>query len=343
MTNAILFGLVGVVALVLGGCTGGSATPPATVVPGPSATIAPPQNQTTYKIGASSGESSSFPVWLAIEHGIFQKYGITVEYTATGVGDTTVAALSSGDVSAAILGPSNLAGAVAGGSDLRAFSGSFPGLPYLLVTDPSINRIEDLRGKIVAIANPGGSASVAMEILLNQYGMKSGENVTPVNYGNPPVRLNSVKVGQAAATLVTGATLTQAENLKVLVDLRETDVPFQAAAIVMSEKFATANPQAAEAFVKGAWAGTRFLLDPNNKSTVVATIKKNLNLDDAAAVGAYTEAQKDFHKALPPRVSTEGVARILEVLGRDDPRLARIKAEDLIDNSIMDKLLKDGF
>jgi NitT/TauT family transport system substrate-binding protein len=318
----IFIGLVGVLALVMSGCTG----------VGPS-----------YKIGASSGESSSFPVWLAIEHGLFQKYGISVEYTATGVGDTTVAALSSGDVSAAILGPSNLAGAVATGSDLRAFSGSFPGIPYLLVTDPSINSVEDLRGKIVAIANPGGSASVAMEILLNQYGMKSGENVTLVNYGNPPVRLNSVKVGQAAATLVTGATLTQAENLKVLVDLRDTDVPFQAAAIVMSEKFSKANPQVAEAFVKGTWDGTRFLLDPNNKAKVVETIKSRLNLEDAAAEGAYNEAQKDFHKALPPRVSMDGVARIIDVLGRDNPRLATIKAEDLVDNSILDKLLKDGF
>ena len=83
--------------------------------------------------------------------------------------------------------------------------------------------------------------------------------------------------------MVTGATLTQAENLKVLVDLRDLDVPFQAAAIVMSEKFVTTNPQAAEAFVKGAWDGTRFLVDPNNKATVVESIKRNLNLDNAAA------------------------------------------------------------
>jgi NitT/TauT family transport system substrate-binding protein len=294
-------------------------------------------------MGASSPESSNLPVWLAIEQGAFQKHGINVDYVSTGVGDTTVAALLSGDVAAALLGPSNLAGAVAGGADLRAFSGVYPGVAYLLVTDPSIQTIEDLNGKVVAIANPAGSGSVATEILLNRYGLRSGQNVTFVNYGSPPSRIESVKAGQAAATLVTGATLSFMGNLKLLADLRDMDIPFQTAAVTMSEKFVKSRPDVAEAIVKGAWDGTRILLDPAKKSVVLASLKKNLNLEDAAAEEAYKEALKDFHAALPPRVSMEGVARILEVLGRDDARLAKITAADLVDNSIMDKLQKEGF
>jgi ABC-type nitrate/sulfonate/bicarbonate transport system substrate-binding protein len=200
-----------------------------------------------------------------------------------------------------------------------------------------------LKDKVFAIAGPGGSASVATRIMLNQHGLKGGQNVTLVNYGSPPSRINSVKVGQAAATLITGATLSFIGDLKLFADLRDQNIPFQGSCLTMSTKFVKAKPQVAEAIIKGMWDGTRVLLDPARKAIVLESLKKNLHLEEAAAQEAYTEALKDFKSALPPRVSVEGVAGMIEAMAIDDPRMVNIKAEELIDNSIMDKLQKEGF
>jgi hypothetical protein len=90
------------------------------------------------------------------------------------------------------------------------------------------------------------------------------------------------------------------------------------------------------------WEGTKFLLDSANKATVTDSLKRNLSLDDAGAAQSYDETIKEYQGALPPVVTPAQVAKILEVLGADNPKIEKISASDMLDTRFVDKLKKEG-
>jgi NitT/TauT family transport system substrate-binding protein len=196
--------------------TGASATPSAAAKPsaaagaGLQAAAAKPSQQApasgvkqlgNFKLGASAINSTLLPIQLAVQYGLYQKWGATVEFTPTGVGNTTVAAMESGDVAGAYINPSNVAEAVAQGSDMRSVMSIGVRSSYLLVVSPDINKVEDLKGKAFAIANPGGLASNVAEAFLENYGLKNGQNISLINLGTEPTRIPAVQSGQVAGTI----------------------------------------------------------------------------------------------------------------------------------------------
>jgi NitT/TauT family transport system substrate-binding protein len=311
----------------------------------PSVSVPPsgtPLARPTYKIGSSAINDSNLPLWLGIEQGIYARNGVNVEYVQSGTGDSTIAALTSGELSAALVGPSNVAGAVAAGSSIRTVMALTRRAQYLVVVAPEIAGIEDLRGKSMAIANPGGAAAVVAEILLNQHGMQGRKDVAYLNLGTEPDRVQAMQSGQVQAALISPTLKSKLPNAKVLMDLRDMDFPYVHSAMGMTTQFMDAQPKDAEAIVRSTWEGSKFLLDPANKAVVTDSLKRNLNLDDAGAALSYDETIKDYQGSLPPVVTPVQVAKILEVLGADNPKIEKISAGDMLDMRFVDKLQKEG-
>ena len=297
----------------------------------------------TFKVGASAVNSTLLPIQLGADYGLYAKYGATVVFNATGVGNTTVAAMQSGEVAAAFLNPSNVAEAVAAGSDIRSVMSIGKRSSYLLVVTPDITKVEDLKGKSFAIANPGGLASNVAEAFLGGYGLKNGTNVSLLNLGTEPTRIQAVQSGQVQGTIINPAFRSKIGSLEVLLDLRNLDIGFPGGALAISGKVLKGQPDAAEALVKGTWDGIKFVLDPAQKAKVVDGLQKYLKLDASQAPAAYDELQKDFTGALPPTLDPKGVTKSIDFLARSNPSVAKVTAKDVMDTTIMDKLVASGF
>jgi NitT/TauT family transport system substrate-binding protein len=338
--------------------TGASATPSAAAKPsaaagaGLQAAAAKPSQQApasgvkqlgNFKLGASAINSTLLPIQLAVQYGLYQKWGATVEFTPTGVGNTTVAAMESGDVAGAYINPSNVAEAVAQGSDMRSVMSIGVRSSYLLVVSPDINKVEDLKGKAFAIANPGGLASNVAEAFLENYGLKNGQNISLINLGTEPTRIPAVQSGQVAGTIINPAFRDKIGKLKVLLDLRDLDIGFPGGALGLSGKVLKTQPDVAEALVKGTWDGLKLVLDPAQKDKVVGGLEKYLLLEPQAADAAYGELQKDLTGALPPKLNLNGVTKSIEFLARSNPAVGKLKAEDVVDSSIVDRLIAQGY
>lgn len=360
--------LAGVVALVGTGC-GQAATPPPTAAspsttgsqpaavkapaPGsaqgttskPSAAAASGQVKSlgTFKLGASAINSSLLPIQLGADYGLYSRYGATVQFAATGVGNTTVAAMESGEVAGAFINPSNVAEAVAAGSQMRSVMSIGVRSSYLLVVTPDITKVEDLKGKAFAIANPGGLASNVAEAFLDGYGLKNGQNISLINLGTEPSRISAVQSGQVQGTIVNPAFRGKIGSLKVLLDLRDLDIGFPGGALGLSGKVLKTQPDAAEAIVKGTWDGIKLVLDPSQKDKVIGGLQKYLQLDASQAGPAYEELQKDLTGALPPKLDPKGVNKSIQFLARSNPAVGKLTAQDVMDTSIVDKLIAQGF
>jgi hypothetical protein len=103
------------------------------------------------------------------------------------------------------------------------------------------------------------------------------------------------------------------------------------------------QPDVAEALVKGTWDGLKLVLDPAQKDKVVGGLEKYLLLEPQAADAAYGELQKDLTGALPPKLNLNGVTKSIEFLARSNPAVGKLKAEDVVDSSIVDRLIAQGY
>lgn len=295
-----------------------------------------------FKIGASAINSSLLPIELGVDHGLYATYGINAEFNPTGLGNTTVAAMESGEIAAAFVNPSNVAEAVAAGSAVRSVMSIGMRPSYLIVVTPEITKPEDLKGKSFAIANPGGQASVVAEIFLSQHGLKNGTNVTLLNLGTEPNRVQAVQSGQVAGTLINPTFKDRIGNLKVLLDLREQDMGVAGASLAVAGPILK-QTEVTQALVKGTWKGIELVVDRSQKDKVIAGLKKYLKMEGPAAESAYEEMQKDFQGALPPKLDPAGVAKSMEVLSGANPALKTLDPKKVVDNSIVDRLVAEGF
>jgi ABC-type nitrate/sulfonate/bicarbonate transport system substrate-binding protein len=235
-----------------------------------------------------------------------------------------------------------VAEAVAAGSDIRAVMSIGTRASYLLVGTPDIAKVEDLKGKSFAVANPGGQASIVAELFLARYGFKNGSNITFINLGTEPNRVQAVQSGQVQATLINPGFRDKIGSLKVLMDLRDLDLGIPGGSLAISGKVLK-QPVAAQALVQGTWDGMKLVLDPGQKDKVVEGLKKYLQFEAGAAESAYQELQKDFQGALPPKLEAGGVAKAMDLLAASNASLKSVKAEDVVDSSIVDKLVSQGY
>ena len=135
--------------------------------------------------GAMSG--NTVPLWLAKEQGFFRKYGLDPQLIFIIAGRAAQAMLS-GEINIGVIGATHVTNAVTSGGDMTMLLGLETKLDYFLVTHPSIQSGEGLKGKKVAIGTPSGTASLAAYVGLDYLGLVPGET-TSLSWGSerPPI------------------------------------------------------------------------------------------------------------------------------------------------------------
>jgi len=106
----------------------------------------------TLNVAYSATSGTFSPLWVAADQGLFAKYGLDVRITYIQGNRVLMAALTAGEVQLYQGAAEGLIRFISGGGDglLIASQYNFVG-HYVLMTDPSIARLEDLRGKRIAI------------------------------------------------------------------------------------------------------------------------------------------------------------------------------------------------
>ncbi len=111
---------------------------------------------------------------LALNETFLGKDGTKVEYTTFNAGPSVIEAMKGGALDVSYIGPNPaIAGYTStGGTLLRIVSGVTSG-GAALVVKPSINSIEDLRGKKIATPQLGNTQDVAIRAFLKEKGFKT--------------------------------------------------------------------------------------------------------------------------------------------------------------------------
>jgi len=150
------------------------------------------------RAGVIAGLAENVFQYLGQERGFFRDEGIDVEFIEFQAGGPMLKALIAGELDLAESGFGPLPPAVAQGAEIKLVGAAKPGLNFALYTKRSIDRLEDLYGKSVGIADPGSFVHQLMVALLEERGLDP-EKLNYANIGSSPAIFRAVLAGKVDA------------------------------------------------------------------------------------------------------------------------------------------------
>ena len=136
--------------------------------------------------------STSYPLIMAQKKGYFRAEGFDVELIPMS-GGLAVKTLMAGEVN---LTSAGTLVATMQGAKLRLLMAFIRQLPYDLVAAPEIKRVEDLRGKKVAVADRGSVTFMVARSILQGHGLEVDKDVTILALGRPDVRYQALLIAE---------------------------------------------------------------------------------------------------------------------------------------------------
>ena len=287
--------------------------------------------KTKLTLAYSTTGPTAVGLWMAKELGAFDKYGADPNLIFISSSPVMVPALISGDVQGGIAGANAVISAVLGGASIVSVA-SLANHPYLrLWVQPEINRLEDLRGKTLGVSRFGATTDNLTRILLRKVGLEGGVNLRQLG--------GTVEVGLAfrhrqidGAVL---ATLRTDAQYRILANLAELGIQYSMGLLVVSRDFYRRSPENLANIMRAYVEGVAAIRE--QKQMALKTIARYTRLKEAKPIEEiYDDAAK--YVDIVPRVEPEALSATLEFMGKKG-----LPIETFADNSIVDRLVREGF
>ncbi|MBI4525846.1 MAG: ABC transporter substrate-binding protein [Deltaproteobacteria bacterium] len=296
-------------------------------------------------VGYSAISADNLPAWLAKEAGIFQRNGLDVGVVFFTGGSTAILALVSGDVPITqVSGPGLVSSALAG-ADAVYIAGGVTSLNYVLVGKPGVTSPEQLKGGSVAISRFGSATDSIARFALKQIGLIPGKDVTIVQVGTVPDRLNAALTGKVTAAVLNPPSSFMAEKrgLAVLADVAKMGLVFQHTAPATTRKFIREHQDTVRRYVKShVEAVARIWTD---KEGTIKLLSKFLGgrVDRDILERSRNDNLTDALLSKKQYPTLEGLKTVLDELAERDPRAKTAKPEQFVDLTFIQELNQSGY
>jgi len=145
------------------------------------------------------------------------KRGLKLEIVPLKNGATAHKALLAGELDSIESSPGATILAGARGADIKIVGCDWPGVPHGLMVKSTISKVEDLKGKTIAVAAPGSLPNLLINAILEQHKIPASE-VRFANLGGDLDRFKALTAGVADAGIVAGEFMAIApKDLRMLV------------------------------------------------------------------------------------------------------------------------------
>lgn len=297
------------------------------------------------KLAVSTATPHNTPLWVAKDKKIFDKYGVDVQLIFVMGGALVSQMLAAGEIQIAANAPAALVSLIAGGENIAMFLGISNTSPFTLVSQPSIKKAVDLKGKRLGTARFGGSSHVSALIALDHLNLDAKrDNIILLQTGLDPERMAALEQKALdAAMLQRLATKTMLnKGYAQLLSLNQAKIPYQNTVLAARREYMSSHAKVFESFTRAVVEGYAYVFNKENKQAVKEVIARNLRLPSAdAAEDFYLEAQEELDRKPYPTV--EGTRTVIKFVGERNPKVASLKAEEIVDLSWLKKLDDEGF
>jgi ABC-type nitrate/sulfonate/bicarbonate transport system substrate-binding protein len=286
----------------------------------------------------------SWHLFMAKEGGYYEKYGLDVELLF-GTHPQGIAMLTSGDGQMADYSMEQALIAASRAGSLRMVGSGLNKGTFALMASPELTSVEDVRGKRYAISTIGDAPYNYSVALLSKFGLTADDvQWTPVGTGAAG-RAAALVGGRVDATLLTAPSYFTIEDqgFTKLADLTEFDDIYASKVYLVSNDELEEHPELAEQLIKAHSEGiARFYADKD--FAVDAYLAYDPDQSRANIERIYDSY---FESNLWERIPYVLAGAVESILGQADregnPQLDTFDFSTVIDNSIIDRLIEEGY
>jgi len=285
------------------------------------------------------------PMWVAVDKGLFKKYGLDVSMLQVRNGQVSLTALMSGDVQAFWTAVSSVLSGVSGGAKIGCVGAPFNRIARELIVRKEIESLNGLREKTLRVQSIGGGFWLQTMIVLDRLGVDPDKNGLKLRViGDEPTILQALLASNVDGAVITYASAAVAKKagLRSLANTSEMRVPYQGATLCTRSDRITNSPDLITRLVRGMIEGVAFIHDPRNKRDVMAVLKKNLRLS------TDEDAERSFNSlrmvsSLDVTPDLEAWRNIQRLVARANPKVAQVDIQQIINGSFVKALEENGF
>jgi NitT/TauT family transport system substrate-binding protein len=301
----------------------------------------PTHAQERVRAGYSGISGYQVPLWLAVDLGLFKKYGLILEPILFRGGAESTSAMTAGDIQFDVVSPQPHIAADLSGADIIIIGTYFNKHTYSIVARQGIRSAQELRGKKIGVLSVIGLNAIVINTALKHWGIDD-KSVTLLRTGGSRDRFNALQSGLIDATMLTGAFVDRAKatGMTVLLDLGDLEDSFPTVSMMTTRKFQAGNRSAVKAFLQGLSEAIQvFKTDPNlGKKSLSKWMRTQ---DKEILENAYRSYAPKI--SFPPYTALSGVQVAVDDLATSRPDAKGRKAQEFVNEEVLRELEKQGF
>jgi NitT/TauT family transport system substrate-binding protein len=287
-----------------------------------------------------SGEFSQ--AYIAQKKGFFEKHGVSADLVYFQGGAQVIQAMLGGDVPLTVTaGPEGVVAKLQG-ADIALLTANNPTMHFSLFVSPDIKKPEELRGKRAGVSRFGSASDFSIRYIFKSLGL-SESDVTIVQIGDNPSRMAAMKSNAIQATVFTSPNTVRAKKagFRSIVDAYKLGLKFHGSGIAAAGPFLRDRRPVVEQFMRGFLEGVAFAKQHKEESIrLIMDFMKLKDRDEAEETYQVIIQEIQPRKPYPLK---EGVETVLRNIESTIPKAKTVKAEDLIDDSVLRRIDQSGF
>ena len=262
----------------------------------------------------------ALPILVAEREKFFARRGLHFSIVPVqGGGEATVDVLTEGRADISHVATNFLISAALKGSDAVAVAAEFNNPIYSLVAKPWIKSFDDLRGKLVGMADMTGTVSLATLALMAKHGLARGDVTIKVVEGTPSrfaclIRedCDAAPLGQPQDFFATR------QGFNILGLSSEATPNFLYTVTIARRSWAERNSEAVVRYARALVDAFHFIRDPANRDSVAGTIRDAWGSSDSSAretLSLYFEPEKNV-LPMAGEISVKGMAQVIDFMDK---------------------------
>jgi ABC-type nitrate/sulfonate/bicarbonate transport system substrate-binding protein len=236
-------------------------------------------------------------------------------------------------------------GAAAQGVDVRMLTSISSRVGWRLMASPAIKQAADLRGKRFGVQSIVGSTWMYAMLALEQLGLEpKRDSISFLPIGDPVVIAQALEAGRIDAAVLDPALARRlrSKGFLQLIDLATTTATFPGLGLGVTRDYLERDAETIEKLVTGLTEGLIFVQRPVNKLAVVKILTKHLRLNDTqAAEEGYQDHLLTLNRK--PYPSLDGLRNAQRLMAQQNPKIAHLRIDDLVNARFVRKLDESGF
>jgi ABC-type nitrate/sulfonate/bicarbonate transport system substrate-binding protein len=280
-------------------------------------------------------------LYVALDYGIFGKYGIKMEHVFIRGSSASLTALAADEIQFLYCAAEATIPALANGIDAKLIAAPLVKLPYVLVARPEIKSPGDLKGKSLGVTRAGDLSARLSLAVLKKFNMADEVTIRPIG-GSQSERYQAMAGNVVQGVVVTPPLDVRAKNegYRVLYRLVDLDLPFIYSSLHANAKILRDKPETVQRVV-AAFAEAVFFMEKHPGKGKIA-ISQAMRVKDEEALrvsyNVYTKEIIDRRMIVP----AAAVADSVELIRPSGSQIIK-RPEEIYDNSFVNNLEKSGF